>query len=162
MALNISKAFKAEFPSALPFIKKIIAAGDTYALEKNMPDKEVEDYFFREGNHIYKAVLGDEIVGIYYLRPNQSGGGSHVSNAGFMVSEKARGKGVARAMAEHAINTARELKFQAMQFNFVVSTNQVAVKLWQSLEFKIVGTVPKAFELPNSDKADVFVMHRFL
>ncbi len=162
MTLEISKASKSDIQTASSFIKNIIAAGETYALDRNMSEQEIESYFFREGNHAYKAVLENEIVGVYYLRPNQSGGGDHVANAGFMVSEKARGKGVARAMAQHAVETAKQLGFEAMQFNFVVSVNMVAVKLWQSLGFEIVGTIPKGFKHPNGNKVDAFVMHKFL
>ena len=87
---------------------------------------------------------------------------AHVANAGFMVSEKARGKGVARTMAQHALETAKQLGFEAMQFNFVVSINTVAVKLWQSLGFEIIGTIPRAFNYPDGKKVDAYVMHRFL
>lgn len=127
-----------------------------------MSDKEIEGYFFKEGNHAYKVISENEIVGVYYLRPNQSGGGNHVANAGFMVFEKARGKGIARSMANHALGIAKQLGFEAMQFNFVVSSNIVAVKLWQSLSFEIVGTIPKGFKHPNGNKVDALVMHKFL
>ena len=143
-------------------MRQIIAAGESYPLERNAPDNEIEDYFFRDGNRVYKAVSENEIVGVYYLRPNQNGGGSHVANAGFMVSAEARGKGVGRALALHSLEIAKELGFEAMQFNFVISANSVAVKLWKSLGFKIVGTLPRAFDHPSGGKVDAFVMHRFL
>ncbi len=143
-------------------MRQIIAAGESYPLETTAPEKEVEDYFSRDGNLVFKAVSENQIVGVYYLRPNQNGGGSHVANAGFMVSDKARGKGVGRAMALHALETARQLGFEAMQFNLVISTNTVAVKLWKSLGFEIVGTLPKAFKRPDGGKVDAFVMYRVL
>ena len=101
-------------------------------------------------------------VGTYILRPNQSGPGSHVANAGFMVAPEAQGHGVGRAMGEHCLTTAAELGFRAMQFNFVVSTNTHAVKLWQQLAFRIVGTLPGAFRHPTAGFVDVFVMFREL
>ena len=108
------------------------------------------------------VIQGRDIVGTYILRPNQSGGGSHVANAAFMVAPEARGQGIGRAMGEHCLSEARRLGFRAMQFNFVVSTNESAVRLWQQLGFKIVGTLPGAFRHPEKGYIDVYVMHRSL
>ena len=102
------------------------------------------------------------IAGTYILRPNQSGGGSHVANAGFMVSASARGQGIGRAMAEHCLSEARRLSFRAMQFNYVISTNTAAIRLWQDLGFEIVGTLPDAFQHPKEGYVDVYVMYRSL
>ena len=102
------------------------------------------------------------ILGTYILRPNQSGGGSHVANAGFMVSASARGHGLGRAMAEHCFSEARRLGFRAMQFNYVISTNVAAIRLWHDLEFEIVGTLPDAFRHPEKGYVDVYVMYRSL
>ena len=108
------------------------------------------------------VIQGRDIVGTYILRPNQSGGGSHVANAAFMVAPEARGQGIGRAMGEHCLSEARRLGFRAMQFNFVVSTNESAVRLWQQLGFKIVGTLPGAFRHPERGYIDAYVMHRSL
>jgi len=102
------------------------------------------------------------IAGTYIMRPNQPGGGSHVANAAFMVLAKARGQGIGRAMAEHCLSEARRLGFRAMQFNFVISTNVAAMRLWQELGFKIVGTLPGAFRHPENEYVDVYVMYRQL
>jgi ribosomal protein S18 acetylase RimI-like enzyme len=103
-----------------------------------------------------------QVVGTYILRPNQSGGGSHVANAAFMVASNARGQGIGRAMSEHCLSEARRFGFRAMQFNFVVSTNDVAVRLWKRFGFKIVGTLPSAFRHPEKGYVDVYVMFRSL
>ena len=102
------------------------------------------------------------IAGTYILRPNQSGGGSHVANAAFMVSASARGQGIGRAMAEHCLSEARRLGFRAMQFNYVISTNTAAIHLWQDLGFEIVATLPSAFRHPEKGYVDVYVMYRSL
>jgi ribosomal protein S18 acetylase RimI-like enzyme len=96
------------------------------------------------------------------LRPNQFGGGSHVANAGFMVAPEARGQGVGRAMGEHCLSEACRLAFRAMQFNFVVSTNEPAIRLWEQLGFEIVGTLPGAFRHPEKGEVNVYVMYRSL
>ena len=121
---------------------------------------------FRKENHAYVAVVAnskrDCVAGTYILRPNQAGGGSHVANAAFMVAPDMQGHGIGRAMAEHCLSEARRLGFRAMQFNFVVSANVAAVRLWQRLGFKIVGTLPDAFRHPEQGFVDVYVMFRSL
>ncbi len=141
----------------------VLAAGDTYALDPKMPREEALAYWFAPGTHTYVAEqTSNQIAGTYILRPNQGGAGSHVANAGFMVQDSARGQGIGRAMAEHCLSEARRLGFRAMQFNFVVSTNAPAIRLWQELGFRIVGTLPDAFCHPERGYLDVYVMYRSL
>ena len=110
----------------------------------------------------YVAVEGGSVVGTYLLKPNAVGPGAHISNAGFMVAPAARGKGVGRQLAEHCLRRATELKYVAMQFNAVVSTNIGAIALWKSLGFSIVGTVPQAYHHRTNGLVDVHIMHRNL
>jgi len=142
---------------------EVVAAGDTYALDPNISRENALAYWFGPRTHTYVAeqsVIG--IAGTYILRPNQSGGGSHVANAGVMVAATARGEGLGRAMAEHCLSEARQLGFRAIQFNYVISTNIAAIRLWQDLGFKIVGTLPDAFRHPEKGYVDVYVMYRSL
>ena len=141
---------------------EIIAAGDTYAFDPQMPREEALAYWFRADTHTYIAEENDSVVGTYILRPNQSGPGSHVANAAFMVARDAEGAGVGRRMAEHCLTEARRMGFRAMQFNFVISTNTRAIHLWDQLGFKIVGTLPGAFRHPEKGFVDVYVMYRSL
>ena len=108
------------------------------------------------------AELDGQVCGSYYLKPNQQGGGAHVANAGYMVSPVARGHHVGRLMAEHSCSEARRIGFTAMQFNFVVSTNEPAIHLWKEFDFEIVGTLPGAFRHPQKGYVDVYVMFRSL
>ncbi|HVM75817.1 MAG TPA: GNAT family N-acetyltransferase, partial [Candidatus Saccharimonadales bacterium] len=101
-------------------------------------------------------------VGTYFLRANQGGGGSHVANCGYVTVTKATGKGVARAMCAHSLEHAKKRGFRAMQFNFVVSTNERAVRLWKSFGFEVVGTLPGAFLHPTAGYVDAYVMYRSL
>lgn len=161
MTIEISPAMPADLETAYPFLKEIVAAGETYALPRDMDEAAIRGYFFHEGHKVFKATLGGKIVGLCYLRANQSGGGSHVSNAGFMVSSSARRQGVALRMAQFVLKTAKDSGFMAMQFNFVVSTNNAAVALWKSLGFAIVGTLPQAFDHPAHGRVDALVMYKF-
>ena len=142
---------------------EVVAAANTYALDPNISREDALAYWFAPDTHTYVAEQSPiGVAGTYILRPNQSGGGSHVANAGFMVSASARGKGIGRAMAEHCLGEARRLGFRAIQFNYVISTNTSAIRLWQELGFKIVGTLPGAFCHPNNGYVDVYVMYRSL
>jgi L-amino acid N-acyltransferase YncA len=138
----------------------VVAEGDTYAFDPETPRDEALAYWFAHGTRTYVAESDGRVVGTYVLRPNRFGLGSHVSNASFMVSTSARGLGVGRAMGEHSLDEARRLGYRAMQFNFVVSTNEPAVKLWQRLGFTIVGTLPGAFRHRTRGFVDVYVMFR--
>jgi ribosomal protein S18 acetylase RimI-like enzyme len=184
--MKIRPATDADRDAIWNIFHEVAAAGDTYALDPNISREDALAYWFALGTHTYVAELDRQsvgeadsfpgtatpsstadaeqavIAGTYILRPNQSGGGSHVANAGFMVSAGARGQGLGRAMAEHCLSEARRLRFRAMQFNYVISTNVAAIQLWQDLGFEIVGTLPEAFHHPERGYVDVYVMYRSL
>ena len=160
--MKIRAAAEADRAAIWKIFNEVVAAGDTYAIDPDMSREGALAYWFSAGTRTYVADSAGDIVGTYILRPNQSGGGSHVANAAFMVAPEARGQGIGRAMGDHCLSEACRLGFRAMQFNFVVSTNESAVRLWQQLGFKIVGTLPGAFRHPENGYIDVYVMHRSL
>ena len=104
----------------------------------------------------------DLVLGTYLLKPNQPGNGSHIANAGFMVSSAARGRGVGRAMGEHCLDQARAAGYLGMQFNAVVASNHGAIKLWYALGFETIGTVPRAFRHPVDGLVGLHIMYRDL
>jgi L-amino acid N-acyltransferase YncA len=167
-ALNVLKVFKirpaidADQDPVWQIFHEVVSAGDTYTFDPQMSREDALGYWFRSDTHTYVAENGGRIVGTYTLRANQPGAGAHVANAAFMVPSSARGQGVGRGMAEHCLSEARRLGFRAMQFNFVVSTNESAIHLWQQLGFEIVGTLPGAFRHPARGYVDVYVMFRSL
>jgi L-amino acid N-acyltransferase YncA len=160
--MQIRPAINADRDAIWNIFHEIIAAGDTYAFDPQMPREEALAYWFRADTHTYVAEEDGGVVGTYILRPNQSGPGSHVANAAFMVARDAEGAGVGRRMAEHCLSEARRMGFRGMQFNFVISTNTRAIHLWNQLGFKIVGTLPGAFRHPEKGFVDVYVMYRSL
>jgi ribosomal protein S18 acetylase RimI-like enzyme len=119
-------------------------------------------YWTGPDRQAFVADQDGQIVGTYFLRANQLGGGAHVANCGYMTAGHATGRGVARSMCEHSLQYAREHCFRALQFNFVISTNQRAIRLWQDLGFEIVGRLPLAFLHPHGDYADALVMFQTL
>lgn len=141
-------------------ILPVIRAGETYALDRAMSEEAATAYWLADDKTVFVAEEDSAILGTYYLRANQAGGGDHVANAGYMTSPAARGRGVARAMALHSFDQARARGFAAMQFNFVVASNEAAVHLWTSLGFATVGRVPGAFRHPRLGAVDALVMHR--
>src|SRR6266496_3462491 len=160
--MQIRPAINADHDAIWNIFAEIIAAGDTYAFDPQMSREEALAYWFRADTHTYVAEENDGVVGTYILRPNQSGPGSHVANAAFMVARDAEGAGVGRRMAEHCLSEALRIVFRGMQFNFVISTNTRAIHLWNQLGFKIVGTLPGAFRHPEKGYVDLYVMYRSL
>jgi len=142
-------------------IMPAIRAGETYALPSDWTETEALAYWRSPGHTVFVAEDG-AVVGTYYMRANQRGGGDHVANCAFMTAASAAGRGVASAMCAHALQYAAAAGYVAMQFNFVVSTNARAVALWRRFGFEIVDRVPDAFRHPTLGLVDALVMHRKL
>jgi GNAT superfamily N-acetyltransferase len=168
MEMNIRLATDSDRDAIWEIFREVIAAGETYPIEPDIPRDQALAYWFKHNAHVCVAEVDRlkrssdqrtaEIVGSYTLHANQAAGGAHVANAAFIVAKSARGQGIGRAMGEHCLKEARRLGFRAMQFNFVVATNESAVKLWQDLGMKIIGTLPGAFRHPTRGYVDVYVM----
>ncbi|CCQ95881.1 Acetyltransferase [[Clostridium] ultunense Esp] len=160
--MRIRRAKEEDFKEIWPIFKEVISKGDSYVFN---PDTSMEDayyYWFGEGIKTYVIEEDDKIVGMYKLIANQPDLGSHVANASFMVSLSHQGKGFGRKMGINCLKEAKKAGFKAIQFNFVVSTNTGAIKLWKDLGFEIVGTLPKAFNHMELGLVDAYVMYRFL
>jgi L-amino acid N-acyltransferase YncA len=162
MELTIRAASDSDRDAIWEIFREVLATGETYPIDPQIPRDQALAYWFKHNAHVCVAENESGVVGSYTLHANQAAGGAHVANAGFIVSQRARGRGIGRGMGEHCLNHARQLGFRAMQFNFVVSTNQAAVKLWQDLGMKIVGTLPGAFRHPARGYVDVYVMYQAL
>lgn len=160
--LCIRRASAADWDSIWRIFRDIVSRGDTYAYDPSTTEEDARRIWINPAVRTYVAEAGNRIVGTYILRPNQPGLGAHVANAGYMVATDAAGRGVGRTMCEHSMEEARAAGFTAMQFNFVVSTNQRAVALWEKLGFTIVGTLPRVFRHRELGLVDAYVMHRFL
>nr|WP_029623305.1 GNAT family N-acetyltransferase [Sphingomonas elodea] len=143
-------------------LEPVIRAGETYALDRDMTREAALAYWLGADRATFVAEVEGRILGSYYLRANQAGGGAHVANCGYATHEAARGRGIARAMAEHSFAEARTRGFRAMQFNFVVSSNAIALRLWHALGFDTVGRLPEAFDHPALGPVDAVVLYRRL
>ena len=160
--MHIGPAQRSDAAAIWGVIGPTIRAGETYALERDMSEADALAYWMGEDRQTFVAEDSGAIVGTYFLRANQAGGGRHVCNCGYMTSASASGRGVGRAMCRHSLEEAKRRGYRAMQFNFVVSSNERAVRLWESLGFQIVGRLPGAFDHPTLGYVDALVMFRAL
>lgn len=160
--LTIRPAVSADADAIWKILEPTIRAGETYTLPCEMSRDDALAYWFGAGHEVFVAEEDGRIFGTYFLQANQQGGGAHVANCGYMTAADSYGRGVARAMCAHSLDYARVRGFRSMQFNFVVSTNERAVKLWRSFGFEIVGRLPRAFHHPAARYVDAFVMYRAL
>jgi ribosomal protein S18 acetylase RimI-like enzyme len=160
--MQIRAASEKDADSIWAILEPTIRAGETYTLPTDMSRQEALAYWMSHEHEVFVAEEDGHLLGTYFLQANQQGGGAHVANCGYITAVSASGRGVARAMCGHSLDHARTRGFKAMQFNFVVSSNERAVRLWQSFEFEIVGRLPGAFRHPTLGLVDALVMYRSL
>ena len=160
--MNIRAATPADFDGIWPIFHEIVASGETYAYPRVTTKDQAFELWMKMPRLTFVAEENGEILGTYYLKTNQAGPGDHVCNCGYMVSSTARGRGLATAMCEHSQAIARSLGYKAMQFNFVASSNEAAIKLWNKLGFASVGRLPKAFNHPARGYVDALVLYKWL
>ncbi len=158
----IRKAEIADAEAIAAIILPAIREAATYSLDPELSKTDALAYWMGPDKETFVAEEDGEVLGTYYIRPNQGGGGRHVCNCGYMTSRVAAGRGVASRMCEHSLGYAREQQYRAMQFNFVVSSNEGAIRLWQRMGFEIVGRLPDAFEHPSRGFVDALVMFQTL
>ena len=160
---NIKLFAEQDWPQVWRMIEPVLRAGDTYAYPTDITEDQAYTAWIQAPLATYVAVdQSSDIVGIYYLKTNQPGQGSHVCNCGYIVAAQTRGKGLGAALCRHSQAEAVSRGFRAMQFNLVVSTNEPAVRLWLSLGFEIVGSLPKAFNHARLGFVDAFIMFKAL
>ncbi len=143
-------------------LEPVFRAGETYAIDAAVSREDALAYWMSPEKQVFVAEGNGQVLGTYNLRANQAGGGSHVCNCGYIVAAMASGRGVARSMCMDSLERARRSGYRAMQFNFVVSTNERAVALWLGMGFEIVGRLPGAFRHPAQGDVDALVMFRKL
>ncbi|GHA48977.1 acetyltransferase [Amylibacter ulvae] len=160
--IQISPATNADQDAIWAILEPVFRAGDTYAIDPDISRENALSYWM-EGNHsAFVCHDGNTVLGTYYICPNQAGNGAHICNCGFATSNAAQGKGVARAMLDHALTTATTKQFRAMQFNFVVASNTRAIAIWQRNGFDVIGRIPDAFDHPQNGMVDALIMYRKL
>lgn len=160
--MDIRLAVPEDFDQIWPIFEQIVSAGTTYAYPRDTDAAGARRLWIEQPQETWVAVEDGVVVGTYYIKPNNAGGGAHVCNCGYMVASHVQGRGIARKMCEHSQLRAVELGFRAMQFNFVLATNVGAIGLWRKLGFDEVGRLPGAFEHPSEGFVDALVMFKTL
>jgi ribosomal protein S18 acetylase RimI-like enzyme len=160
--VRIRPASDADRAAIWQVIEPAFRAGETYPIPRDIGKADALAYWFSPGHEVFVAEGQAKVLGTYYLRANNRGGGAHVANCGYIVARDAMRRGVARAMCAHSLDRARQRGFRAMQFNFVISTNTRAVALWQHCGFEICGVLPNAFDHPEHGMVDALVMYQRL
>lgn len=156
------KATDGDKPAVWQIIKAVIAGGDTYTFAPDTQEAEMISFWFSPEKHVYVAEDDGGILGTYWLKANQPGLGDHVGNGGYMVSPDAKGRGIGKLMALHSIEEARRIGFKSIQFNFVVKSNTVAINLWKSVGFEVIGEIPDAIRHSRDGLTNAYIMYRKL
>jgi ribosomal protein S18 acetylase RimI-like enzyme len=160
--LSIHPATDSDRDPIWAILEPMIRSGETYTLPRDMDKQQALEYWFAADKETFVWKENGAVLGTYILKANQQGGGAHVANCGYVTAPAAQGRGIARQMCLHSLERARERGFRAMQFNFVVSTNTRAVKLWSDLGFETVGRLPLAFAHPRLGFVDALIMYHQL
>ncbi len=160
--MEISEMSKEDFGLFWPTFKSVVEAQETYAFEPDIGYEEGFNLWCASPQLTLVAKENGEVLGSYYIKANAAGPSSHICNCGYMVAPQARGKGLAKVLCEHSQKIALELGYTAMQFNSVVSSNQIAIRIWQSLGYAIIGTIPDAYKHKQLGLVDSYIMYKRL
>ena len=156
--MNIREATRGDFDQIWPIFHEIVAAGETYAYPRDTTKEQALILWMDTPRKTFVVEEERMILGTYFIKTNPLAAGDHVCNCGYMVASTARGRGLATAMCEHSQMIARDLGYEAMQFNFVATTNEAAVRLWTKLGFETIDRLPNAFHHPTQGDVDALVM----
>jgi len=160
--MKIRTATTNDFNQIWPIFHEIVKAGETYALSPETSQIEAKEIWLEKPKQTFIVEKNGKVLGTYIIKTNQAGPGGHVCNCAYMVSSIARGQGLATMMCQHSQLIARNMGYKGMQFNFVASSNIIAIKLWHKLGFDTVGNLPKAFNHPKAGFIDALVMYKWL
>ena len=157
----IREYIESDWPKLWSIIEPVFRAGETYAFSPDIDEVGAKKVWIESAQKTFVAVNSHEVIeGTYYIKPNQPGLGSHVSNCGYIVSEASRGKGIASLMCEHSQKVALDMGFTAMQYNLVVSTNTSAINLWKKHGFSIIATLPHAYKSLTRGFVDAYILFK--
>ena len=158
--MEIRRATEEDKAGVWKIIKAVIEGGDTYVFAPDTSESEMVSYWFSPEKYVYVAIDENQIVGTYWLKANQPGLGNHIGNGAYMVAPDAKGKRVGKTMALHSIEEAKRIGYHAIQFNFVVKSNTVAVNLWKSVGFEVIGEIPDAIRHKENGLTNAYIMYR--
>ena len=158
--VSIRVATPADWPAIWPFLRAIVSAGETFTYATDLSEEQARAmWMLGPPARTVVAVESGRVLGTANMYANRDGPGDHVASASFMVDPAHAGRGVGRALCTDMIAWAREAGFRAIVFNAVAASNTRAVRLYESLGFAVVGTVPDGFRHPTEGFVGLHVMH---
>lgn len=163
MTLRVEQQTEKDWPEVWAVLEPAFRAGESYPLPLDVSEADAKTYWIKMDG--FNAVARDDagdVVGVYYLRPDQGGPGDHICNAGYVIAEGARRKGYAVELCQESQDRARAMGFRGMKFNLVVAVNEGAIKAWKKAGMEIIGTVPNAFRHPMHGYVDAHIMFQKL
>ena len=161
-AMLVRAATSEDWPGIWDVLEPVLRAGETYTYPREITESDARAVWTAGASVLVAVDTHGAVLGTAKYLPNHPGAGAHVANASFVVAPEAGGRGVGRALARAVIDAARTDGYRAMQFNAVVETNERAVRLWTSLGFTVLATVPEAFDHPRHGLVGLHIMHRAL
>jgi ribosomal protein S18 acetylase RimI-like enzyme len=124
----------------------VVSAGEGYPHEPGpLSYEDFAAYWLQNKSLVVVGHVGHRLAGSYHLNPNFLGRAAHIGNGGYFVVPQLRGIGVGTELVTHSLLTARELGFDALQFNLVLEANP-ARRLYDRLGFEVVGRIPDAVD----------------
>jgi L-amino acid N-acyltransferase YncA len=159
-----------DWPGIWGLLEPVFRAGETFPHDPAITEAEAHHQWVGLSQVVVVALAADAqnsdgvqagegpLLGTYYLKPNSLTLGAHVANAGYVVAEAARRRGIGTRLCQHSLQEAQRLGYRAMQFNLVVSTNTAGLACWQANGFRIVGTLPRAFQHQRFGDVDAHVL----
>jgi len=142
--------------------RHVVDSGGQFPFECNSKQEFHRQFLDAESNVYVCHPSSKEVLGGFYIKPNFSDRSRHIANAAYMVRETYRGQGIGTLLIKASLCIAKDLGFHAMQFNMVFSQNISAIKLYQKLGFKTIGTIPDAVLNPDGTYQDGYIMYRTL
>ncbi|MEU8669622.1 GNAT family N-acetyltransferase [Streptomyces anulatus] len=160
----IREATSEDWPAIWPFFHAIVSAGETLTYPLDLGEEDAEGWWFVAAPSRVVVAVDDDgtVLGTAKMNRNHMGNGSHIASATYMVDPAHSGRGVGRALCEYSVGWARGEGYRAMQFNAVVESNTHAVKLYRSIGFDVIGTLPEGFNHPTQGYVGLHIMHKAL
>ena len=162
--LTVRDAVAEDWASIWSFFGAIVRAGESFGYDTDMGEGQVRAMWFDgpPSRTIVATGATGQILGTANMHRNRGGRGAHVASATYLVAPEHQGRGVGRALVKDSLTWARAEGYRAMQFNAVVETNAPAVRLYESLGFEVIGTVPEGFLHPRHGYVGLHIMFRRL
>ena len=134
-----------DVPAMTAIWNEVVTTGRAFPQVDTLGEDAAAEFFAAQ-TRTAVAVDGEDVLGLYILHPNDIGRKAHIANASYAVRKDARGRGVGRALVTDSLTQLAPCGFRGMQFNAVVVSNTAAIKLYESLGMRRVGTIPGGFE----------------